>query len=326
MEHLCEECGSQLAETNTHYVCPSCGLVQGPRYVEGNYQTLKTAMSFGNRFVEAGEKPTSVGMGTFIDYYGSWRLSDIAGKKIGQETGQRFARLKRINDVYTQSRGKDKLYRALQLLNRISGSLELPHNLREESARIYRRAYQEIESKARIATVVAACIYLATRLINYNLRVKEILKAFEQQQLALSGKSLITAAAEIRRVLGLKVRATRPEEYLERAVISLVNNQNFKIRLQKNHIGEHEYTIQSRKLAKQILKHLDQSKRGGRDPYILASACLAGADLIIAKNFGKRRGVATQRLVAEACEIPEYTLREHFLRVVKPILKDITRM
>ncbi|MHA2365405.1 MAG: hypothetical protein ACXAC7_15715 [Candidatus Hodarchaeales archaeon] len=322
--NLCEECGTPLTETISDYVCPACGLIQSPKYVQGTYMSHETANSFGNQYVEIGDRPSSVsGTGSYLDYYGSWKLTDIAGKRITPDKALRFARLKKINDIYTQSRGKEKLYRALQLLNRISGVLELPNSLKEESAKIYRLSYQKIPGKVRIANVVGASIYLATRMTNYNLRIKEMLNAFQKEQVTLTGKKLIATAAQIRMILGLQVRATRPEEYLERVIVKLHNNEKFVQKLQQNHISHIEYAIQLRKYASDLLKRLCVNKRGGRDPYILAGATVAGADLIISRKFGKKRGFATQRFIAEACDIPEYTLREHFIKIVKKEVNSI---
>lgn len=316
--NLCDECGTALTETISDYVCPACGLIQSPKYVQGTYVSQETANSYGSQYVEVGERPSTVnGTGSYIDYYGSWKLTDINGKRIKQDKVLRFARLKKVNDIYTQSRGKEKLYRALHLLNRVSGGLELPNSLKEECARIYRGSYKKIPGKTRIANVVGASIYLATRMAKYNLRLKELLSAFQQEQVTLTGKALIAAASQIRMIMGLQVRATRPEEYLERVVVKLHNHEQFIQKLQQHHISHIEYAIQLRKYGQEILQRLTAGMRGGRDPYILAGATVAGADLIISRKFGKRRGFATQRFIAEACDIPEYTLREHFIKIVK---------
>lgn len=322
---LCDECGSSITETTTHYVCPSCGLIKGQIYTQGTFTSIETANSFGNQFVDIANKKSLVngGSGSFVDYYGTWRLNDYAGKRIDQNNSFRYARLKKINDYYSQNSGQLKLYRALHLINRIHGNLDLPDSIKEEASKIYRLSYQKVQNQIRIPIFVPACIYLATRLMNYNLLLKDILISCEKLNLIVKGKTLIAAASEIKSTLKLQIRATRPEEYLEKTIISLCNNLEVIKRLRNNHIGSYEYSIKLRQISNKILNELTINKRGGRNPFILAAASVAGADIIISKTLGKKRGLSTQKLVAKSCNIQEYTLREHFIKIIKPIINSI---
>ena len=82
--------------------------------------------------------------------------------------------------------------------------------------------------------------------------------------------------------------------------------------------------IQSlRKLTKELLENLSDEKRGGRDPFALACACVVGADVIIGRYNKRRRGYITQGTLARINNVAEFTLREHYLTIVKPILGKI---
>ncbi len=325
--NFCEECGTVVIQTATHNVCPSCGLVQGQKFVEGNYVSIDSAKSFGNQFVDVINKPglANGGSGSFIDFYGNWNLTDYSGRTINQGKFFRYARLKKMNDYYSQSTSQMKLYRALQLVNRIHGVLDLPEGLKDEVSKLYRKCYQKIPSHYRIPIVVAACFYISTKLMNYNLLLKEIVSACERLGLKVKGKTLITTASEIKKALRLQIRATRPEEYLEKAILSLSNNQNLVDKLKQLHIGIQEYTVQIRSESSNLIKLLDNEKRGGRNPFILAAACVAGSDTIVSAKIGKKRGIATQKIVAESCNIPEYTLREHYIKIIKPLIKNLRK-
>ena len=173
--------------------------------------------------------------------------------------------------------------------------------------------------------MVAACFYLSTKLMNYNILLKEIVTACEKLELNVKGKTLINAASEIKKILKLQIRATRPEEYLEKAILSLANNKQLISKLKSLHIGIREYTVQIRSECSILMKLIDIEKRGGRNPFILAAACVAGSDTIVSSKIGKKRGIATQKIVAESCKIPEYTLREHYIKVIKPIIKKFVK-
>jgi transcription initiation factor TFIIIB Brf1 subunit/transcription initiation factor TFIIB len=322
--NFCEECGTLLVETLTDNVCPSCGLVQSQKFVEGTYKSIDSATSFGNQYVDAVNKPSLAngGSGSFIDFYGNWNLTDYSGQVINQGRFYRYARLKRMNDYYSQSNGQLRLYRALQLINRLHGVLDLPEVLKDEISKLYRKCYLKLPSNYRIPLIVAACFYLSTRLLNYNLLLKEIVDACERLELKVKGKTLINTASEIKKTLKLQIRATRPEEYLEKAILSLSSNKQLLLKLKTLHIGLHEYIVQIRTESLSLIKLLDNQKRGGRNPYILASAIVAGSDSIVSSKIGKKRGIATQKIVAESCNIPEYTLREHYIKIIKPIIKN----
>lgn len=322
---FCEECGAVLIQTETYYVCPSCGLVQNQKFVEGSYVSIDSANSYGNQFVDAVNKPSLAtgGSGSFIDFYGNWNLADYSGKMISQGKFFRYARLKKMNDYYSQSNGQLKLYRALQLINKIHGVLDLPETMKDEVSKLYRKSYQKIPPQYRIPLVVAACFYLTAKLLNYKLLLKEIITTCEKLELRVKGKTLLTTASEIKKALKLQIRATRPEEYLEKAIISLVNNIPLNNKLKSMHIGFNEYIIQIRSESSKLINFLDLDKRGGRNPFILAAACVAGADTIISSKIGKKRGIATQKIIAESCNIPEYTLREHYIKIIKPIIKNM---
>ena len=323
--NFCEECGTLVIQTATHNVCPACGLVQGQKIVEGSYISIDSSNSFGNQFVDVANKPSLAngGAGSFIDFYGNWNLTDYSGKTINQGKFFRYARLKKMNDYYSQSSNQLKLYRALQLINRLHGVLDLPESLKDEISRLYRKCYQKIPTHYRIPIVVAACFYLSNKLMNYNILLKEIVLACEKLNLNVKGKTLITAASEIKKSLRLQIRATRPEEYLEKAILALTNNKALIEKLRLMHIGINEYTIQIRSECLNIIKQLNIDKRGGRNPFILAAACVAGSDTIVSSKIGKKRGIATQKIVAESCNIPEYTLREHYIKIIKPVIKKM---
>lgn len=318
---LCNECGTQLTETLSDYVCPNCGLVAAPRLVESSFfinQDEKTGYS-SHSIAENVKASLLNTKGSFIGFYSNWNISDIQGKRINLNGIQQFKRLKRINDIYSQSQGKERLYRALKLLSGVSGVLELPNSIKDDAARIFRNSYEKLP-EIRIVDLVAASLYLATRLNGYNLRVKDLLSSFQSENADVLGKHVLFAATQIRIIGGYRIRSTTSEEYLERIIQALINDQEFQLKLYKLHISNLEFGILIRKTSQELLKLLSRDIRGGRDPYVLACATVAGADLLIAKKFGKNRGFATQRLIARVSNVAEYTLREHFLQIVKLIL------
>jgi transcription initiation factor TFIIIB Brf1 subunit/transcription initiation factor TFIIB len=72
-----------------------------------------------------------------------------------------------------------------------------------------------------------------------------------------------------------------------------------------------------------------QSDRGGRNPFILAAAIIIASDIMLARHGmfhhcykrKSRRGILTQKHIARILSIAEFTLREHYLLLAKPLME-----
>ena len=321
VNQVCQECGGTITETPSDMVCGKCGLVCGPVFAENRLLRDSSILMYQNNGLNREiEKPSSLpDFGSLVGYYNQWDLSDTTGTRLLGKRSNQFRRLKRINDIYSKSQGRQRLYRSLQLLGVIAGVLEVPESVKDDAARIIKRNYDKLED-FYLVDFVAASIYLSSRLARYCVRVRDLLLAFEKEGLDVPGKNLLYAATQIRMISRLKHRTTSSEEYLEKVIQNVINDTGFQTTLKKLHIPSSEYGILLRKNSQRILNSIKKETRGGRDPYALACATVAGADLIIAQKFGKRRGFATQRLIAKLGDVPEFTLREHFLQIVKRVV------
>ncbi len=58
--------------------------------------------------------------------------------------------------------------------------------------------------------------------------------------------------------------------------------------------------------------------RGGRNPFILTGAIIYLADKLIAKE-NKQKSVLTQKVISEATKIAEYSIRDHYVNLLKPL-------
>ncbi|MHA1373332.1 MAG: hypothetical protein ACTSR7_03450 [Promethearchaeota archaeon] len=59
-------------------------------------------------------------------------------------------------------------------------------------------------------------------------------------------------------------------------------------------------------------------RRGGRNPFILTGAIIYLADKLLAKEFNQK-AILTQKLISEATNIAEYSIRDHYVNLLKPI-------
>jgi len=58
--------------------------------------------------------------------------------------------------------------------------------------------------------------------------------------------------------------------------------------------------------------------RGGRNPFILTGAVIYLADKLLSKEFNQKT-VLTQKLISDATKIAEYSIRDHYVNLLKPI-------
>ena len=74
-------------------------------------------------------------------------------------------------------------------------------------------------------------------------------------------------------------------------------------------------------LASELLRKLSSKERGCRNPYILAGAIVYCADKILAQE-NQSKTILTQSIAALAMKIPEYSIRDHYVKVLKPAFRN----
>lgn len=316
----CPECGGYIIKTLSDYVCSSCGLVYSKEMISRDASSVNSR--FSPSLNHQGDRPNMVdGIGTYMGHYGNWKFKDAQGKSVN--SSGKLSRLKKINDYYVHNSSNDSNYRAFRLLNSICGVLELPWQVKIDAARIIRKCSGKLPSKVRMAETVAASIYLATRLSSYNLRTSKLLEVFEKETITVLGKQMLFAAYCIKSLIGFSLKPCRSEDYLESVLSKIQNSEDISNRLKSKNMKPDQYIILLRRISRFLLTKIPPHSRGGRNPYALAGATVAGADTIIARINSQKRGIITQKNIAKLSEIAEYTLREHYLVIVKPVVQKI---
>ena len=105
--------------------------------------------------------------------------------------------------------------------------------------------------------------------------------------------------------------------FIDKAIESLCSSSRVKITCAKRHVSVDYFKDELRNKTRIMLNDFPSNKRGGRNPYIFVCAMLVAADKILAKE-NSRPTILTQRLVAQECQVAEYSLREHYLKLIKP--------
>ena len=109
----------------------------------------------------------------------SWRSQDATGRHLTQEEKQRQYRLRKWQRRTSASDSTQRnLTQALSELTRIADELNIPQNVRETAAMIYRRAVTQGLIRGRtIQSVVASAIYMACRQCEVIRSLEDVAKA-----------------------------------------------------------------------------------------------------------------------------------------------------
>jgi transcription initiation factor TFIIIB Brf1 subunit/transcription initiation factor TFIIB len=266
-------------------------------------------------------------LGSFIGYYGQWtRLNDHSGRSIPSHQYREFQRLKRIHDVFLHADDKTREYSGLRVINWLAGRLELGSQVRDKAASVFSQVQNDLKEVATIDELAAGAVYLSIRTTGVLVRLSDIMMACDGAGLKITPKKLMFAAGVLRQKAGGNVRTPRPEDYVEKVVLTTLQHETTRQLICSMDLDQDELTETLRGKSMELAHVLSSGSGGSRNPFILACAVLVGADMLLAMNGkygdGRKRGILTQRAVARLNGVKEYTLREHFLDVVKPIVQN----
>lgn len=326
-EHICSECGGVLVQTFSDIVCSRCGLVQHQVFVEPSFTLTEcTETPPGSVFVAQGNRPNIVDdLGSFIGHYRSRKLKDADGHYLSSSNQEDFQRQKKINDLDIHTQGKKREYRALCMLNALIGVLEISCSIRNDAAVLFNKTHNQLEGQVYIAEMIAGAVYISIRTSQgETIQLKDLLRACENVNLHVRANKVLQAAALIRKLTGRQIRVPKPFDYFEKILNKVIYDRRFSERLEKYIFPMEQYSVLLRDYATRLFNQIEKLDRGGRNPYVTACAAFAGADILVASvKCDKKTGFISQRLLAGITGVAEFTLRDHYLKIIKPLIKNL---
>ncbi|MFX1250407.1 MAG: hypothetical protein ACFFCZ_02205 [Promethearchaeota archaeon] len=321
-ELLCVECGGSLIQTSSDLVCSRCGLVNDPVLVNPAFQIIEQANGYGQTFVaQANRAYVAEDLGSCLGKYNVSSLKDSKGKRLKPELQQNLLRQKKINDIHMQAEGKRKIYNGLSILNEVVSILELPESVREDSAKIFRRCYENLAGECYTAELIGGSLYLSLRTWSSEIiRLEQLIQAFDNAGHRVRKSKVLQSATKMRQIVGRKIKIVTPQDYIEQILHRLMNNDLVQEIITRKNRKINVFFLELRKEVQMILKELIAEKRSGRNPYILASAVIVGADVLMSVKRGRKTGALSQAVIAKVCGVAEFTLREHYLKVIRPLI------
>lgn len=296
----CPECGSRSLTRDyerAEIVCNNCGFVidekimdMGPEWRAFDYeQRVKRSRVGAPMTYTIHDK----GLSTVID----WRNKDSYGKDIAPRKRAQIYRLRKWQQRIRVSNATERnLAFALTELDRVASRLDLPRNVRETAAMVYRKAVEKGLIRGRsIEGVAAASLYAACRQCKVPRTLDEIADSAK-----LNRKEIGRTYRFVSRELGINLKPTTPIDYVPRFGSEL------------NLSGE----VQSKAI--EILKKaMDQELTSGRGPTGVSAAAIYIASVLL----GERR---TQREVADVAGVTEVTIRNRYKELAERLDIEIT--
>ncbi len=296
----CSGCGSNHLTRDYErgeLVCDECGLVLEEGMIDQGPDWRAFDAEQGEKRARAGAPSTLTihdkGLSTEI----GWKNKDPYGKSIPTRNRAQLYRLRKWQRRIRVSNATERnLALALAELDRIASAMNLPRNVRETAAMIYRKAVTHNLIRGRsIEGVVAASLYGSCRQCNVPRTLDEIATRSHTGR-----KEIGRTYRFMTRELKLRLLPTRPQDYVQRFCSEL--------RLK----GE----VQGK--ANEILKlATERELTSGRGPTGVSAAAIYIASL----QCGERR---TQREVAEVAGVTEVTIRNRYKELTEKLNLRVT--
>ena len=320
----CPECGGSIVKNSFEKICNQCGLVIGNFFKESSYLLEDSQMtnSLNKQYVALGERPDFIGnLGSFIDYENSKYLKDKSGRLLSPNDQKLFRRLKKNYSQFLRIKNHETEYRIFNILNKISLYLNLNRNIHNNAAYYYKKILKKQKRVINNISLIAFCIFYAARKENQNapFTINEICKAFQNFGHRVNPRLILRDGMRYKEYLMKKCKPHKSEDYLIRLIDQVIKHKDLEERIKLKRVRWSK-EIYQRNLAikcRIILKSLSQWKRGGRNPFILTGAIIYLADKLLAKEYNQK-AILTQKMVSEATSIAEYSIRDHYVNLLKP--------
>ncbi len=321
----CQECGGPLISSQGHIVCRDCGLVVSHEYVDPTYQMGEDQHADGrdaSAYGSLGNRLHIVdGMGSYIGFHKDNYFRDAHGQTLTGKDQKKFKHLSSIYSTRVRIGREETKFRALRTLNHVSKLLMLTDQVRDRTAYLYKKYLSDSSNLVgNNILLMAVCLLTAAREFRESapITLEEIADVFEKCGHRVSVRTIVREASRLKILTGLSPSIRKAEDYVPRVLSMLMNDAKVlnKIKARGWAVNEYEHILRTK--VNHLLRLIPSSKRGGRNPFILAVSIAYASDRIIAQEY-ERRTVLTQRLVSGATDVAEYSIRDHF-GVIKQLL------
>lgn len=325
MEEKCPECNcATIINTSFERICENCGLILDELLSDTSYIYSNSRETIHNKqYVSLGDRTDFIGgLGSYIGFERSKYLKDNFGKLLHPDGQKLYRRLKKTYAPFLRIKNHETEYRIFNILNKITLYLGMNKNIRNDAAFFFKKIIKNEEKVINNISLIAFCIFYAARKETHNapITINEIARAFRIFGHRVSPKLILRDGITYKHHLSKDTEPHKSEHYLTRLIYEVINHKELEIKLQKKKTMWNKMEFKNLLIQKssEILKNLTSWHRGGRNPFILTAAVIYLADKLIAREYNQR-AILTQKMISQATKIAEYSIRDHYVNLLKPI-------
>ncbi len=296
---ICPECNSKSISKDyrrAEVVCNDCGLVIDERIVDLGPEWRAFDSEQKNKRSRTGAPMTYMihdkGLSTVMD----WKNKDAHGGDIPVSSRAQLYRMRKWQNRLRVSNAQERnLMVALTELNKVSSRLNLPKNITEIAAVLYRKALDKKLIRGRsIEGVVAAVIYAACRQCNVPRTLDEVAQASNMNR-----KDIGRVYRFIAREVGINLNPTTPMDYVQRFRSEL--NLPFEVQYK----------------AIELLKSaMEAQLTSGKGPTGVSAAAIYISSILLGERV-------TQKEVADVAGVTEVTIRNRYKELAEKLQIEI---
>ncbi len=320
---FCIECGGHIIDSGFEMTCSQCGIVVSglrmkPEYIseyhESSYERgAKQYVSFGLNTGMVGTLATHIGKGE------TNTLKDYKGKPLNLETQKTF---KRIIKFYQRNSGikyHESECRILKQIKLAASYLELPKVVQEHASKTFIKISHGEEKLKNRVVIGAACLAFSIKEYGNQapVSIQEIARVYSDMGHYMTERLILRVYFAYPKYFKRNIAPKKSEDYLSRMVNMLVNEKQIEKRILAFGYNKEQYEQIILKKSKEILSKINPCLRAGRNPLILTAAVIYCSDKILARENGHRT-ILTQKSASEAMDVAEYSIRDHFVKLLKP--------
>lgn len=317
----CKNCGSRKDTiTGGFVVCTNCGSTKDREYVDhlpvrrSGYEKSYSHNSLGKNLEFVGALGSNIG-------YSHGILRGNRGQKLNPHIVYKYRRLIRHHHDRARLEGNATHLRTMIAFNRIHSELQLSRDIKQRSLFLYWQIVKEDHKITNHVLLIALCLLQAVRegKSKSPVRFSEVVNTFAKNGHRVTNKNILRLARELNMPLSPNKRSA--EDYIERIASNIRWHPDIQSRIDLRPITEGEYELILVKTAKEFLSLLDRKNRGGVQPFPFAVSILYLSDRAYGKAI-RRKPILTQKLLAEAANSAEFTIRDHVYRFLGDLYKE----
>ncbi len=294
----CPECGSaHIAHDyeRGELVCKQCGLVIEDRYIDQGPEWRAYSQEEQNKLARTG---TPVKDPSDLPTVISWKNTDSYGRAIPARNRPSIYRLRKWQRMIGGKKTPERsMASAMSRCDRMSSNMELPRQVREATAMLYRRAVEQNLIRGRsMETITAAALYAACRQCGVPRTFEEVADSS-----GVDRKDIGKTYRFLSRELKLKLMPLQPQDYLFRFCRKLELDEDIE-----------------RKALEMLQLIEEQGLTSGRGPTGMAAAIIYITSLLEGDN-------RTQSEVATVAGVTEVTIRNRYKEVADHLDIDISK-